>query len=53
MPESIIAVEHGRLFVAAVPHVAGKMSLALRETPLTLAPLGTYVLRILVPNVFG
>jgi hypothetical protein len=50
---SIIAVEHGRPFVAAVPQVPGKMSAAVFETPLMVAALGRYVLRMLVPNVLG
>jgi hypothetical protein len=40
MPESIIAVEQGKPFVAGVPHVPGKMSAAVLDTPLTVARLG-------------
>ena len=36
-PLSIIAVAQGRLFVAGVPHVPGKTSAAVFETPLTVA----------------
>src|SRR5262245_40633396 len=53
MPVSIIAVEHGRLLVAGVPHVPGKRSAAVLDTPLMLAAVGTYVFRMRVPNVLG
>src|SRR4051794_20467830 len=53
MPVSIMAVEHGRPLVAAVPHVPGKMSAAVLETPLMVASLGRYVFRMRVPNVLG
>ena len=40
-PELIIAVEHGRLLVAAVPHVVGKMSLARCDTAVLARLVGT------------
>src|SRR5258708_38803313 len=53
IPVSTIGVEQGKLLVAAVPHVAGKTWLAVRDTPLTVTPEGLYVFKILVPKVFG
>jgi hypothetical protein len=52
IPLLIIGVAQGKLLVAGVPHVPGKMSWAVLETPLTVA-LGVYSFRILVPKVFG
>ena len=37
MPESIIAVEQGKPFVAGVPHVPGNTSPAVFDTPETVA----------------
>src|SRR6516162_6662909 len=53
MPESNIDVEQGRLNVAAVPQVPGKMSLAVLTTVVPPMLVGTYVFRMWVPNVPG
>ena len=53
IPLLIIGVAQGRLSVAGVPHVPGKMSCAVFETPLTVALEGGYSFRIFVPKVFG
>src|SRR5947208_595007 len=53
IPVSIIRVEQGKLLVAAVPQVPGKMSFAVFDTLLPLNPVGAYVFSIFVPKVPG
>src|SRR5438270_7429974 len=53
VPESIIGVEQGKLFVAAVPHVPGKISYAVFCLKKKTMWVGTYVVRTFVPKVFG
>jgi hypothetical protein len=48
-----MGVEHGRLLVAAVPQVPGKMSFAVFDRVPPVRPVGAYVFRIFVPKVPG